>query len=125
MECDGALMNLASTVLAVTLAALFLLVGGPKVFAVGSARDRAAHAGLSLNAFRWVGGLETAGALGLLAGIGWRPIGAAAGIGLLLLMIGAVVVHVRARDKPAAMLPAVITALLVLAYLMTLSGATR
>jgi hypothetical protein len=42
------------------------------------------------------GGLKTAGALGLLAGLWLQPIGIAAGIGLVLFFVGAVITHIRA-----------------------------
>jgi hypothetical protein len=41
---------------------------------------------------------EFAGALGLLAGIGWPPLGVAGGIGLVIYFVGAVVSHLRVGD---------------------------
>ena len=41
---------------------------------------------------------EFAGALGLLVGIWWSPLGVAAGIGLVLYFAGAVVAHLRVGD---------------------------
>jgi hypothetical protein len=41
--------------------------------------------------------LKLAGALGLLAGLAVRPIGIAAGVGLVLYFVGAVLTHIRAR----------------------------
>ena len=40
-----------------------------------------------------------AGALGLLAGIAWAPIGIAAAIGVILYMVGAIVAHLRVGDR--------------------------
>ncbi len=40
--------------------------------------------------------LKLAGALGLLAGLWLQPIGIAAGVGLVLYFIGAVITHIRA-----------------------------
>jgi DoxX-like family len=45
-----------------------------------------------------LGILKAAGAVGLLVGIGWPPIGTAAAIGLILFFVGAVLTHLRARD---------------------------
>ncbi len=48
----------------------------------------------------WVsrlGVLKVAGALGLLAGLAVQPLGIAAGVGLVLYFVGAIVTHVRAR----------------------------
>lgn len=56
---------------------------------------------------------------GLLVGIAVHGLGVAAGVCLALLMIGAVAFHVRAKDKPAVMLPALVLAVVsaVAAYL--------
>jgi hypothetical protein len=52
--------------------------------------------------------LEIAGALGLIAGIFWAPLGIAAAIGVILYFVGAVTAHLRVGDKaglpPAAVL---------------------
>ena len=52
-------------------------------------------------------------------------IGGVAGAGLLLLLAGAVLAHLRNGDSPSHLVPAVVTGLLVAAYLVVvLSGAT-
>ncbi|WBB69347.1 DoxX family protein [Micromonospora sp. WMMD812] len=43
--------------------------------------------------------LELAGALGLLAGLLWWPLGVAAGTGLVLYFLGAIGAHLRVRDR--------------------------
>ena len=45
---------------------------------------------------------------GVLIGLLWSPIGIAAAIGLILLSLGAVAFHLRASDRIAEMVPAVI-----------------
>ncbi|MFF8376077.1 DoxX family protein [Streptomyces sp. NPDC015661] len=46
----------------------------------------------------WLAALKATGAAGLLLGLlGARPVGVAAGVGLVLFFLGAVAVHVRAR----------------------------
>ncbi|MEV6320440.1 DoxX family protein [Nocardia sp. NPDC051787] len=118
-------MTVASTVLAVVLAVFFLATGVSKVLAVASMRKRAAHAGFSSSAYRVIGGLEIAAALGQLGGIRWWPIGAAAGTGLVLLMIGALITHVRTGDGMREWAPAAITGLVVIGYLALLIGGSR
>jgi len=54
--------------------------------------------GVPLKFFPLLAGCEFAGALGLLAGIGWPPLGLAGGVGLLLYFAGAVVSHLRVGD---------------------------
>ncbi|MDJ0393218.1 DoxX family protein [Rhodococcus sp. G-MC3] len=62
--------------------------------------------------------LEIAGAIGLLVGLFWWPIGVAAAIGVILYFVGAVIAHVRVKDikgtGPAAFLTLVAVAALVL-----------
>jgi hypothetical protein len=108
---------------AALVAALFLVLGGAKVAAVAPMRARAAHLGYSTRASQAIGGLEVAGAVGVLVGLALPPIGALAGAGLLLLLAGAVVAHLRNGDHPRLLAPALVAALLVAAYLVTLLGA--
>ncbi|GAA4490179.1 hypothetical protein GCM10023094_52990 [Rhodococcus olei] len=61
---------------------------------------------------------ELAGAVGLIAGLFWWPIGLAAAIGVVAYFLGAVLMHLRANDKTIApagvlMLVAVVAAILV------------
>ena len=48
-----------------------------------------------------IGTLKTAGALGLAAGLAFRPLGVAAAIGLILFFVCAVYTHIRAHDYGA------------------------
>lgn len=45
-----------------------------------------------------IGTLKTAGALGLAAGLAFRPLGVAAAIGLVLFFVCAIYTHIRAND---------------------------
>jgi hypothetical protein len=108
------------TVLSVLLAAVFLLLGAAKLLALTPMRERAAHAGFSVTAYRGIGALEVAGAAGLLLGLAVPVLGALAGAGLLLLLAGALVTHVRNRDSVRDLVPAVVCAVLVAGYLVAL-----
>ena len=46
----------------------------------------------------WLAACEIAGALGILIGIAWAPLGIAAALGLVLYFVGAIVAHVRVGD---------------------------
>lgn len=51
----------------------------------------------------WVlAALELAGAVGLIIGLFWAPLGIAAAAGLVLYFLGAVIGHVRVKDTAAA-----------------------
>jgi hypothetical protein len=54
--------------------------------------------GLPLKYFPLLAACEFAGAAGLVIGIWWTPIGIAAGFGLVLYFVGAVVAHLRVGD---------------------------
>jgi len=108
------------TVLSVLLAVVFLLLGAAKVLALPRMRQLAEHAGFSVAAYRGIGALEVAGAAGLLLGLSVPILGASAGAGLLLLLAGAVITHVRNRDGIAELTPAVVCAVLVVGYLAAL-----
>ena len=101
-------MDTVTVVVTLLLAALFTfsssikLLGVPKSLAI---RD---HLGISPTQWRVIGGLEVAGVAGALVGLLWAPVGIAAAIGLALLSIGAVAFHLRASDRVADMVPAVI-----------------
>lgn len=58
-----------------------------------------AKAGVPVSWLRFpIGTMKTAGALGLAAGLAFRPLGVAAAIGLVLFFVCAVYTHIRASD---------------------------
>ena len=117
-------MSIALAVLAVLLALVFSALGSAKVLALQPMRERAAEVGFSTTAYRRIGLLEVAGAIGLLLGSIEPLIGALAGMGLLLLLGGAVVTHLREGDGPKKFAPAIICGILVAVYLVALLAAT-
>ncbi|WP_235029213.1 DoxX family protein [Streptomyces sp. 3213.3] len=56
----------------------------------------------------------------MVLGLAVPPLGGLAGAGLLLLLAGAVVVHLRKGDPVAELAPAVVCAVLVASYLAAL-----
>jgi len=58
--------------------------------------------GVPLKYFPLLAACEFAGALGLVVGIWWPAIGVAAGIGLVLYFVGAVVSHLRVKGMGSA-----------------------
>ncbi|MGK8488149.1 DoxX family protein [Nocardia asiatica] len=116
-------MSIASVVLALVSAVFFAVIGAAKALGAPSMRERAAHVGYTVAAYRAIGCAEMAGALGLLLGIWCQELGVGAGIGLLLLLIGAVVVHVRTGDGVREFAPAVVCCVVTVAYLVTRFGA--
>ena len=111
-------MTPATAILAVVLALIFSALGTAKILALQPMRALAAEVGFSTAAYRRIGVLEVAAAVGLLTGLIQPLIGALAGVGLLLLLGGAVVAHLRKGQGPQKFAPAVVVGLLVAAYLV-------
>jgi hypothetical protein len=103
---------IAVIVLSVLLAVAFLGAGGAKLAGAQQMRDAAQHVGFSFRSYQGIGALEAAGGVGLLIGLAWAPLAIAAAAGLTILMIGAVAVHLRAKDSVAQFGPAALLAVL-------------
>jgi hypothetical protein len=92
-------MDTAYRVIAILLAAMLVFSGLGKI-----RRDprqmRVVHEiiGVPLKYFTLLATCEFAGSLGLVLGIWWPPLGVAAGIGLVLYFVGAIVSHLRVGD---------------------------
>jgi DoxX-like family len=110
-------MHIAIVILSVLLAVELAATGIIKVVGTGTARANAAHLGVSPQLNRLIGVAELAAAGGLLAGIAVRPLAIVTAAAVVLLMAGAIGYHLKARDKVAAVLPAVITGLAAAALL--------
>ena len=109
-------------VLAGILIIAFGVLGAAKVAAVPAMRTRAHHVGYTVAAYRRIGTLELLGAAGLLVGAAFPLVGAAAGIGLLLLLGGAVIVHVRNGDGARELAPSLVLGLVALAFVALVLG---
>jgi uncharacterized membrane protein YphA (DoxX/SURF4 family) len=100
---------IATVVVTALLAALFGFAGLIKVVGLRQSLTIRDHLGVKPAQWRVIGLLELAGVAGVLVGLlWWPPIGVAAAIGLTLLVLGAIVFHVRASDSVADTIPAVI-----------------
>jgi len=92
-------MNIAYLVITIVLAAMVMFSGIGKI-----RRDprivQVIHEviGVPLKYFPLLAACEFAGALGVVLGIWWPWLGVAAGIGLVLYFVGAVVSHLRVGD---------------------------
>jgi hypothetical protein len=105
------------------LVAILTVTGLAKVLALAPMRAAAAHAGFSVAAYRAIGSVELAAVVGLVLG-SWAPaLGVAAASGVLVLMVGAVVVHARAGDAVHHWLPAIASGALAVSYAALVTGA--
>src|SRR5246127_1800015 len=102
-------MSLAYIILTIVLAIVFFGLGVAKALRVPPMRDLARQAKFSVNSYVVIGILEIAAAAGLVLGLVYHrlaPLAAAAATGLTLLMIGAIIVLLRAGNKPKDCVPA-------------------
>jgi hypothetical protein len=107
--------------IAFLLAALLATLGTAKIFAVPPMRAAAAHVGFSTSAYRAIGTLELAAAVGLVVGRSFEILGIASASGVILLMIGAVMAHVRAGDGALRWLPPIAVGALAASYVAALA----
>ncbi|MEU6201018.1 DoxX family protein [Streptomyces sp. NPDC047061] len=80
---------------------------------------RATHVGFAVGGYRVIGLRELVGVVGLFASWAVTGLGVAAAC-LLLLLSGAALAHLRAGDRPPALLPAIVWVVPVAAYLIVL-----
>jgi hypothetical protein len=99
---------IAAVIVTASLAALFAFSSLIKLVGVRQSLAIRDHLGVKPMQWRLIGLLELAGVVGVLAGLAWAPIGVAAAVGLALLVLGAIIFHVRAGDGAADTAPAVI-----------------
>ncbi|MEV4453232.1 MULTISPECIES: DoxX family protein [Streptomyces] len=99
----------AAYVVAAILVAMMLVLSGRGMIV----KDERVMA--SLNTVRvsdsWrlpLAAVKFAGALGLLAGIAYRPLGVAAAVGVLLFFLGAIGAHLRVKDGKGAAFPMIL-----------------
>ena len=112
-------------ILAGLLVVAFAALGSAKLAAVPAMRTRAEHVGFSVSAYRRIGLLEVLAVFGLLLGAFVPLIGALAAAGLLMLLGGALVTHLRNGDGMREIAPAVVLGLVTLTYLLLVLGDLR
>ncbi|GII93198.1 DoxX family protein [Sinosporangium siamense] len=91
-------MFIALVVVSILVALGFVLAGLPKAIGNPAIVKELGRLGVSPGFTRITGTLEVLGGLGTLAGIWIGILGILAPIGLIIVMIGAIVTHVRAGD---------------------------
>ena len=113
-------MFIATIAVGALLALAFFGAGGAKLAGVPAMRQSAEHLGFSFTSYRVIGMLEIVAAVGILLGLshfGGVSIGVAAAAAIAILMLGAMVTHIRAGDPPAQWAPTVVLALIAGTYI--------
>ena len=111
-----------TSTLAGLLVVAFAVLGSAKLVAVPAMRAKAEHVGFSVLAYRRIGLLEVLAVVGLLIGAFVPVIGALSAAGLLMLLGGAIVAHLRNGDGIREIAPAVVLGLVTLSYLLLMVG---
>jgi hypothetical protein len=89
-------MEALRIVLSVALALLLLSTGGGKLAGIKSSRQIRDSLGIGAGPWKAIGGAEILIVIGLLVGIWVVPVGLAATLGVIVLMLGAIAARVRA-----------------------------
>ena len=114
-----------TTILAGLLVVAFAALGSAKLAAIPAMRAKAEHVGLSVLAYRRIGFVEVLAVIGLLIGAFVPVIGALAAAGLLMLLGGAILAHLRNGDGIREIAPAVVLGLVTVSYLLLMVGDLR
>lgn len=100
-------MNTTYVTVTIVTAVLVVAVSIPDYIPASFVLKNSAEVGVPPSWLRWLATIKIAGAAGLLVGLWAIPyLGIAAGIGLVLFFIGAVLFHVRARAYANIYFPA-------------------
>jgi len=111
---------IATVVVSVLLAVAALGSAGSKLSKQPKVVEGLTTVGVPLSWFPRLAALEIAGAIGLLIGLAVARLGIAAAIGLVAYFVGAVIAHVRVKDKNLAP-PAVLGLLAVAALVLRIA----
>ncbi|MEU4690303.1 DoxX family protein [Actinoplanes sp. NPDC023714] len=99
----------------------FGVSGTAKVTGAPDTRVAAGHLGMSPGEFRFIGVIELLGVLGVTAGLFVTGVGVAAALTLLLLMAGAVGMHLLSGDGLRGAILPMLAATVLTGYLVTLA----
>ncbi len=102
-------MFIAYITVAIILSILLIISGSLLLAKDKSITATLTELGVPLSWYPLLAAAKFAGALGLLAGIGYRPLGVAAATGVVLYFAGAVLAHLRTKDVKGTVAPLVLT----------------
>ncbi|MFF9804505.1 DoxX family protein [Streptomyces coeruleorubidus] len=103
-------MFIAYVVVASLLALVLIGSGRAKLVRDEKVTEGMHKIGVPDSWFPRLSALEFAGALGLIVGIFYRPLGIAASAGVVVYFIGAIATHLRAKDTKGLPMPTVLMA---------------
>jgi uncharacterized membrane protein YphA (DoxX/SURF4 family) len=101
-------MSIANAIVGVLLALLLLVSAAAKLRRSPHLVEGLTGLGVPLGMFTFLAACEIAGAIGLVIGFWYPPLGIAAAIGLVLYFVGAVGAHLRKSDFKGVPTPTVL-----------------
>jgi hypothetical protein len=101
-------LNVAIVVFGALTAMLMLGGGVGKVTGQPAMRESAQHFAIQWERYRFLGAVEIAATFGVVAGLWLNGLGLAAGVGVTVLMVGAVLFHLRFGDPANRTVPALV-----------------
>lgn len=113
-------MFVLTVILGLGLTGAYLMVGSGKIAKQPMMEESKTRLGVDPEMWTNIGRLELAGATGVLLGL-FGPlaiIGVLAGIGIILLMLGAIYYHQKVGDDPKATMPAVVMLVAAVLYVI-------
>lgn len=91
-------MHIALIVISILLVVALIGSAGAKLAKAAPILEQMSTVGVPARALPLLAALEIAGAIGLIVGFFWWPIGVAAAVGVVLYFVGAVIAHLRVGD---------------------------
>lgn len=98
-------MFIAYLIVAIALALALAMSGRGKLVKDERLTASLGKVGVPESGYPWLAAAELAGAVGLIVGIFWAPLGIAAAIGVILYFVGAVGAHLRVKDFAGVVAP--------------------
>jgi hypothetical protein len=95
-------MSLAYDIVGIVLALMLLFSASAKLTRNQQLVDGLTAIGVPLGMLPFLAACEIAGAVGLVIGLWWAPLGIAAAVGVVLYFVGAVGAHLRKSDFKGA-----------------------
>ena len=114
-------MDVIAWILGIILAGTFAFAGVMKVLDFDRMRE---HFGYSKRQYQLIGLSELAGTGGIVVGLIWKKlewIAMAAGIGICVLMVGAMIAHARVEDEGKKVAPAMAMFVLSIVFMVFLA----
>ena len=101
----------------IVLAVACLLPAAGKLLGNSKMRQSATRFGIPWRKYQSIALAEIAAAASVVTGLRWHPLGLVGAIGMIILLLGALLYHRKAKDDAKEMSPALVALVITIAYL--------